>query len=232
VAPQDGSGGQGPARQDQQGRCPSEHPGALAGSRGPEAGDPVEGWAQRKGIRPRLAGVFPRLPSEIQQLLSGHPDFDAITEWSAEPEAGVPFDNCGGEPANLDVLVIAEDGRGPLVIGVEAKADETFGQTVAGKRSSAQRALAESPRSRQLERLQGSSGPSPTSCAATTSSPSTAASSCPSRCSGASTACWSHQGGVLAEYEAKTAPAQPRALPAARHRDAASTTPRRSTCRG
>ncbi len=60
-----------------------------------------------------------------------------------------------GEPANLDVLVHAEDENGLVVIGVEAKADETFGSTVMKTLSAAQKRFAVSPRSKGVERILG-----------------------------------------------------------------------------
>jgi hypothetical protein len=50
-------------------------------------------------------------------------------KWEGEPECLVAFDECGGL-ANVDVLLSVRDEHGPLVVAVEAKADETFGPLV------------------------------------------------------------------------------------------------------
>ena len=95
------------------------------------------------------------VPEEIGQALRSHPDFGRILPgWSAEPEARVKFDTFGGEPANIDVLLMAEDERGPLVIAVEAKADETFGNTVEDTLRTAVERKAQNPKSRGVDRLE------------------------------------------------------------------------------
>ena len=94
------------------------------------------------------------VPAEISQALRTHPDLGSILPgWSAEPEARVTFDSFGGEPSNLDVLLTAEDEGGPLVIAVEAKADEPFGKTVEDTLRKACERRAENPRSQGVARL-------------------------------------------------------------------------------
>ncbi len=95
----------------------------------------------------------PDFPSPIAELLLQHPDFDPLEEWSAEPEAQVRFDDERGEPPNLDVLIRGRDARGPLMIAVEAKADESFGSTLDATRRAAEKRLAANPRSGGLRRL-------------------------------------------------------------------------------
>ncbi len=95
------------------------------------------------------------LPTEILEALLSHEDLGEMIEWSAEPEARVTFDSFGGEPANLDLMVHARDGGGPLVIAVEAKADEPFGATLAETSRAASKRRAENPRSKGLDRLEG-----------------------------------------------------------------------------
>ena len=94
------------------------------------------------------------LPPEIRQLLLSHTDFGPLVDWSAEPEAPVAFDSYGGEPANLDLLVHGRDRLGPLLIAVEAKADESFGGTLARTRDAASRRRTANPRSKGLDRLE------------------------------------------------------------------------------
>ena len=94
------------------------------------------------------------IPSEISEALRTNPDFGTIRPgWSAEPEALVHFDEFRG-PANIDVLLRAEDERGPLVIAVEAKAHEPFGRTVRETLRAATKRRAKKPRSGGVTRLQ------------------------------------------------------------------------------
>ena len=53
------------------------------------------------------------------------------------------------------MLVHSEDENGPVVIGVEAKADEPFGSTIEKTLAAAQKRLAENPRSKGVERILG-----------------------------------------------------------------------------
>ena len=66
-------------------------------------------------------------------------------------------------------------------------------------------AVAPAPRARRSATTPPSSGRSPTCCAATTSSPSTARSSCRSPCCAASTACWSRRSRPVLERHAQLA---------------------------
>ena len=63
-----------------------------------------------------------------------------------------------GEPPNLDVLFTAEDEKGPLVIAVEAKADEPFGKTVEDTLCQARKRKEENPRSQGMARLEQLAG--------------------------------------------------------------------------
>ena len=99
-------------------------------------------------------GAAPDLPSGIAELLRTSGSVGTLRSWSAEPEARVSFDDLG-EPANLDVLVHSEDENGPVVIGVEAKADEPFGSTIKKTLAAAQKRLAGNPRSKGVERILG-----------------------------------------------------------------------------
>ena len=99
-------------------------------------------------------GASPDLPSGIVKLLRAGGCVGTFRSWSAEPESRVSFDALG-EPANLDLVVHADDEHGPVVMGVEAKADEPFGPTVKKTQAAAQRRLAENPRSKGVERIRG-----------------------------------------------------------------------------
>ena len=96
-----------------------------------------------------------RLPPEVEIALLTHADFEDIETWVGEPEARVPFDFVGGEPANIDVMVRGSDSDGQCVIAVEAKADESFGATVEDTIASAKRRLRRNPRSGGITRIEG-----------------------------------------------------------------------------
>ncbi len=96
----------------------------------------------------------PHLPSEIAGLLLSCGMTGTVGPWCAEPEARVSFDEFRGEPANIDMLVRAEDDSGPIVICIEAKVDETFGETVERTLSEAEKRLEKSPKSKGVERLE------------------------------------------------------------------------------
>ena len=96
----------------------------------------------------------PSIPAEIAQTLSSHPDIWPICDWCAEPEAKVRFDKFPGEPANVDVLLVGRDKNGPIVVPVEAKADEPFGQTVGETLSAARSRLKRNPRSKGVARIE------------------------------------------------------------------------------
>ena len=98
-------------------------------------------------------GGLPALPAEVRAVLERHEAFGAVRAWRGEPEVRVRIDARAGEPRNADLVVEATDAFGAFVIAVEAKADETFGETVAAAARAAARRRAENPRSRGAERL-------------------------------------------------------------------------------
>ena len=99
--------------------------------------------------------AVPALPAEIAATLSSHPDIGTLCDdWRAEPEARVPIDCFGGESPNVDVLLVGSDRNGPVVVAVEAKADETFGRTVRKTLRLARSRLDCNPLSKGVERIE------------------------------------------------------------------------------
>jgi len=94
-----------------------------------------------------------QLPPEVSAALLGHPRFGAALEWQAEPEAKLRFDNFAGEPRNSDLSVHVRDAAGRYLIAVEAKADESYGETIAQTIAAARTRLNENPRSDGLNRV-------------------------------------------------------------------------------
>jgi hypothetical protein len=88
----------------------------------------------------------PNLPAEIQQMLDGSNDpalaglelLVAIPEWEVDLPGGT-------RPSQTDILALTRNAQGLVVLGVEAKVDETFGPTIGEKRSE--------PSAGQLERI-------------------------------------------------------------------------------
>jgi len=94
------------------------------------------------------------LPHEVSTLLEISDSFGPVLSWEAEPEVKLPFDQFGGEPRNTDLLVKASDSHGPFLIGVEAKSDETFADTVSKTLCNALERKLKSPGSRGIERVE------------------------------------------------------------------------------
>jgi len=95
----------------------------------------------------------PTLPPEVAAALASNPDFGEVTRWSGEPEAQVRFDGHSG-PANIDLLLHASDARGEFVVAVEAKADEPFGNTVAGSLARSLEVKLSTPNSKRMARME------------------------------------------------------------------------------
>jgi hypothetical protein len=113
----------------------------------------VDERSAKEGARAWLAGGE-EMPPEVSALLLNHSRFGAVREWKAEPEAKLRFDDFPGEPRNSDLAVQVRDDTGHYLIAVEAKADESYGETVAQTIAAAKARLAVNPRSNGLNRLQ------------------------------------------------------------------------------
>ncbi len=76
----------------------------------------------------------PRLPPEISLLLdaSNDPDLAGLELLAAIPEWEVDLPG-GKRPSQTDVLVISRNANNLVILGVEAKVDETFGPTIREK---------------------------------------------------------------------------------------------------
>lgn len=90
---------------------------------GRSAKELARAWTRRAGN--------PAPPQELTSLLHGHRLFNHVTIVSGTPEDRVHFDDLPGEPRNADLNLLCESPQGTVVISVEAKADESFGGTVA-----------------------------------------------------------------------------------------------------
>ena len=92
------------------------------------------------------------LEKRISEVLSRHVRFEQAT-----PEYLAKFDSYPGNPSNLDLGIAGEVGlstlRESLFVGVEAKVDETFGDTVGRRYSSAMKTRATGKSTNAPERV-------------------------------------------------------------------------------
>lgn len=95
----------------------------------------------------------PDLPPDIAQVLAACRDIGPLRRWCAEPEACVRIDGFDGPP-NIDLLVVGEDHHGPVVIAIEAKADEEFGKELADQYRRARANRVSNPRSNAVARIE------------------------------------------------------------------------------
>lgn len=77
----------------------------------------------------------PNMPSEIRQVLdaSNDPAITSLELLAAIPEWEVDLPG-GTHPSQTDILALASNAENLVVLGVEAKVDETFGPTIGEKR--------------------------------------------------------------------------------------------------
>ena len=111
-----------------------------------------DGRSAKENARAWL-NAAPGLQPDIAQILAACRDIGPLRRWCAEPEARIPIDSFRGEPPNIDLLLVAEDDHGPVVIAIEAKVNEPFDQTLEYKL--AQAARASNPRSKRVARIEG-----------------------------------------------------------------------------
>jgi hypothetical protein len=111
---------------------------AMQISKGDKTIDTLEEWflhappekGEKQWVDGRSAKEMARawLIEEPRQRLLDilRPVFGSVTLESAEPECNVPFDEFSG-PRQCDLVILASNDRGRIVIHIEGKADEAFG---------------------------------------------------------------------------------------------------------
>ena len=95
----------------------------------------------------------PYLQPDVAQVLENISDIGTLRSWSAKPEVCTSIDKYAREQPNIDLLLVAEDEHGPLVVVIEAKVDEPFGGTLNVERRLAKAKLASNPSSKKLARI-------------------------------------------------------------------------------
>ena len=73
----------------------------------------------------------PRCPQEVQELLASHESTSTLTLLKAVPEHVTSLPE-RGEGRNHDLLILARGETGNVLLSVEAKVDEAFGETTIG----------------------------------------------------------------------------------------------------
>jgi hypothetical protein len=72
-----------------------------------------------------------RVPEELGDLLASSSALGPVQLVSAWPEHSIRLDSYRGEPRNADLAAVATASVGPIALTIEAKADETYGATIA-----------------------------------------------------------------------------------------------------
>lgn len=111
-------------------------------------------WRSAKENARAWIAAKPGIQPDIAQVLANCPDVGPVRRWSAEPEARIAIDSFPGEQPNIDLLLVAEDDHGSVVVAIEAKADECFGKLLADQYQDARAAPALNPRSNAVARIE------------------------------------------------------------------------------
>ena len=96
----------------------------------------------------------PTPPAVFSHFLNLLP-FPGLTPLVGFPEHRIHIDHLPGEPRNADLVVLCESGGGNVVVSIEAKAREPFGETIAQVVNRAAERWLEESRSNYLTRLEG-----------------------------------------------------------------------------
>jgi hypothetical protein len=94
-------------------------------------------------------------PEDLAAVLTGDTRFKGLTIDRAVAKVQTAFDAYAGGVCNHDLLIAGHCDAGPVRIGLQARADEPFGQTVAEYESRARRDLDAGTNSNALERVHG-----------------------------------------------------------------------------
>jgi len=93
------------------------------------------------------------MPKEIRNLIEKDSRFGIMTCWEAEPEAKLKFDDFKGETSNSDMAIHVKSPSNDYLIAIEAKADETFSETVCKTYDEAYKRKIKNPNSKGVERI-------------------------------------------------------------------------------
>ncbi len=96
----------------------------------------------------------PDVPDELRRMLETSAVTRGLEIEFVRPEHRIRFDECGGEPRNADLAFTGMVGSSRVAATIEAKADESFGATIAETLSAALERLIENPRSQGVRRVE------------------------------------------------------------------------------
>jgi hypothetical protein len=91
----------------------------------------VDGRSAKELAKAFLEGGVPAVPTEVRSLLSSSRDLGAVDLELALPEHKIALDQFPGETRNADLAAVGECSVGKVAVTIEAKADESFGGTIA-----------------------------------------------------------------------------------------------------
>ena len=84
-----------------------------------------------------FVGDAPSVPTELLHLLASSDELGAVQLTQARPEFKIRLDSYRGETRNADLVAVGTGKSGVVAVTVEAKADESFGPTIAEALSAA-----------------------------------------------------------------------------------------------
>ncbi len=93
------------------------------------------------------------MPEEIKALLDSSELTSNMEVDIVFPEIKLRFDDCGGNDRVSDIAFVGRSGERKIAVTIEAKGDESFGETVAKTFEAAVETRLGNPRSRALDRV-------------------------------------------------------------------------------
>ena len=89
-----------------------------------------DGRSAKELAKAWFRGGYARVPNELTRLLESHPMTHGLTIGTGIPELKTPLDDFRGNTRNHDMILLAHDGEGKVLVSIEAKSDEEFGPLV------------------------------------------------------------------------------------------------------
>jgi hypothetical protein len=113
-------------------------------------------WADGRSAKELAKAWFPvagdpQVPPELRALLDSRRETRGTVFDMGEPERITPFDDCSGGGRDADIVLWGHGPCGKVLLGVEAKADEAFGEPAA---EHVRKRTALNPESRAHERFE------------------------------------------------------------------------------
>jgi hypothetical protein len=114
----------------------------------------VEGRSAYELAYAWCGGGAPAVPEELTALFESRAETRGLIVDEVLPEHRVSFDAHGGEPRNADLALVGHAPESKIAVTIEAKADESFGATVAQTLTDALERSIENPRSHGVRRIE------------------------------------------------------------------------------